>query len=206
MALRTLQHVVISNFEVADDTTIHAGDAVALNTAGKLVLADRGAADAFVGFAYGDNADTGNTMIIPDPVGSNTLTNTTSASNANSSFSSATNGFYVGPKRAIGDFQDESIDNVTNLTASDDPRRGLPVLTTPSTEFVTDRFKLLTTNAATTDAGAVWTPTPGDLCTYGAEAGNEGQLVALGDDTHGTAVARVTRYDATAGLLYVVKL
>jgi hypothetical protein len=117
-------------------------------------------------------------MINNDPAGSNFVNG--------SAFQSYTNGFYVGVKRAIADFKDESVDVVTNLTAGIPTysSRGVTVYTTPSSQFVTDRFALLTAQNAGNDL-ANWTgttgstaPAPGDLLTVGASNGQATSVAA----------------------------
>jgi hypothetical protein len=116
-------------------------------------------------------------MINNDPVGSNFVNG--------SIFQTYTCGFYSGLKRAIGDFKDESIDVVTNLTAGIPTyaQRGVSVYTTPSTQFVTDRFALVTAASASSDSNG-WTgttgstsPTPGDLLSIGSSNGNGSSTV-----------------------------
>jgi len=239
MALRTLQAVVATNYSKLSVNPVLAGDIVAISTASAasginpacVIRATRSAASGgseasgiVRGFAVGvcgDDALGTNpygetpTMINNDPAGSNFVNGST--------FQSYTAGFYVGVKRAIGDFKDESVDVVTNLTAGIPAlsSRGVTVYTTPSTQFVTDRFTLLTASSATADAGAAWTPTPGDLVTWGAGNGalvtttptnpqaatsasyNAGLLVKdAGSTSYSNPVGRVDFYDSGAGLLY----
>ena len=201
MALRTLQAVVANNFYNLTADPVLAGDIVAFNinaTAGGALVnpacvaraarinSASGSAVSYtsdppgvvtrgqiVGVC-GDDAlginPSGETpfMINNDPAGSNFV-------NGNV-FQTYTAGFYVGPKRAIGDFKDESIAIVSNLTQQIPIYDGRPVTvyTTPSTQFVTDRFANLTAQNMTVDA-ANWTgstgstvPSPGDLLTVGA--------------------------------------
>jgi len=195
MALRTLQAVVATNYSKLSSDPILAGDIVAFNygstnTAGvnpaPVARAARyngaGTVSSIPPVVYsrgqivgvcGDDALGTNpsgvtpTMINNDPAGSNFVNGST--------FQSYTAGFYVGPKRTIADFKDESVDVVTNLTAGIPTysSRGVTVYSTPSTQFVTDRFALLTAAAAGVDV-AGWTgttgsstPAPGDLLTVG---------------------------------------
>lgn len=201
MALRTLQSVVATNYSKLSTDPILAGDIVAFNSGstyasgvnpGLVARCCRGVATAnstntaatspvgvwlrgqIVGVA-GDDALGNNpagetpTMINNDPAGSNFVNGST--------FQSYTAGFYVGAKRAIADFKDESVDVVTNLTAGVPiySSRGMTVYSTPSTQFVTDRFGLLTAGATTAVDTASWagttggtSPAPGDLLTVGA--------------------------------------
>jgi hypothetical protein len=200
MALRTLQAVVATNYSKLSSDPILAGDIVAFNygstnTAGvnpaPVARAARfnggGNVSSIPPVVYsrgqivgvcGDDALGTNpsgetpTMINNDPAGSNFVNGST--------FQSYTAGFYVGAKRAIADFKDESVDVVTNLTAGIPTysSRGVTVYSTPSTQFVTDRFALLTAAAGGLDV-AGWTgttgsstPAPGDLLTIGSNQYN----------------------------------
>jgi hypothetical protein len=138
-------------------------------------------------------------LVLADPVGSNYI-------DGSGVFQSNNNGFYVAAKRAIGDFQSEIVNGVTNLSAQssgyEGPRRGVGVYNTPGGQFVTDQFTLSISSGVNADAGGTWTPAPGDACTFAA-AGT-GKLVKLETmGTHGPMVARVDKYDSAAGLLYI---
>lgn len=201
MALRTLQAVVATNYSKLSTDPILAGDIVAFNNGSTFAAGVNPApvARCVRGVATANSTNTATTapvgvwlrgqilgvsgddalgtnpagetptMINNDPAGSNFVNGST--------FQSYTAGFYVGAKRAIADFKDESVDVVTNLTAGIPTysSRGVTVYTTPSTQFVTDRFALLTAGATTAVDTASWTgttggssPQPGDLLTVGA--------------------------------------
>lgn len=200
MALRTLQAVVANNFNNLVSDPVLAGDIVAFNLsatatgvnpncvsrAARVNSAAGGAASAttdppgiqFRGQIVGVSGDdalgtnpSGETpyMINNDPAGSNFV-------NGNV-FQSYTAGFYVGPKRAIGDLKDEGISFVANLTQGVPvyDQRPITVYTTPSTQFVTDRFANLTAASNSPDVTG-WTgstggtvPQAGDLLTVGAD-------------------------------------
>jgi len=244
MALRTLQAVVATNYSKLSTDPILAGDIVAFNNnstyapgvnpalvarACRVGGASSGASATtspvgvfsrgqIVGVAADDALGTNPagetpTMINNDPAGSNFVNGST--------FQSYTAGFYVGAKRAIADFKDESVDVVTNLTAGIPTysSRGMTVYSTPSTQFVTDRFALLTTGAGAANADVTpWagttggsSPQPGDLLTVGANntaastyastpsaptattattaTNNAGLLVSAGSYTQATTVA-----------------
>lgn len=212
MAIRELFSVIQSNFDVARDTTqlanpyFVAGQILARDGATGLARkADRAntsPVDTVVGISADDHARTGVTMIIPDPVGS-TFVDSNGVLQANN------NGFYVATKRALLDFIDEPVTNVSDLTSGatgyQGPRRGVGVYTTPSGQFVTDQFVAVKTASASTDSGTAYSFAPNDLLTFGAAA-NAGKFVALNSTTDGKIVARVDRYDAAAGLLYVTQL
>ena len=206
MAIRALNSVIVANYDTLATASWQAGACLALNSStGNVQLATRasGADTAnfatFVGFSSDDTARSGNTMILADPVGSNYI-------DGSGVFQSNNNGFYVAAKRAIGDFQSEIVNGVTNLSAQssgyEGPRRGVGVYNTPGGQFVTDQFTLSVSDGVNSDGGGTWTPAPGDACTFAA-AGT-GKLVKLATmGTHGPMVARVDKYDAAAGLLYI---
>jgi hypothetical protein len=205
MAIRALNSVIVANYDTLATASWQAGAALALNSStGNVQLATRasGADTAnfatFVGFSSDDTARSGNTMILADPVGSNYI-------DGSGNFQSNNNGFYVAAKRAIGDFQSEIVNGVTNLSAQssgyEGPRRGVGVYNTPGGQFVTDQVSLVVSSGVNADAGGTWTPAPGDACTFAADG--SGKLVKLATiGTDGPMVARVDKYDSAAGLLY----
>jgi len=216
--------LIQGNFEMSKSVTCLAGDCLVRSPYTSLcIIADRALSVTaynsgtgafshdgynFVGFAADDHARTGATMILPDPVGS------TVVSSDGSTFTASNNGFYAVAKRALGDFMDELVTNVSDPTSGSTgyqgPRRGIGVYTSPSGQFVTDRFVAVITATNTTDDTSPYTFLPGDLLTFGsATQGNSGKLVAIDPAalaTDGIAVGRVDKYDATAGLLYFTQL
>lgn len=231
MALRALNSVVAANYSKQSSDPVLAGDIVAFNygsanNAGVnpalVARACRGntnntASTAPVGVflrgqiigvcaddAVGTNpAGETPTMINNDPAGSNFVNGST--------FQSYTAGFYVGVKRAITDFKDESIDVVTNLTAGIPTysQRGVTVYNTPGSQFVTDRFGLLTATAsnAGTDT-ASWagstgstSPSSGDLLTVGA---NNATANSYASTPTAPTVTTATTSTNNAGLLVSV--
>jgi len=231
MALRTLNSVVAANYAKLSSDPVLAGDIVTFNLSSNStsvnpssvcraarnngtsastsivpsIVASRG---QIVGVCADDALGTNPsgetpTMINNDPAGSNFLNGST--------FQSFTAGFYVGAKRAISDFKDESIDVVTNLTAGIPTysQRGVSVYSTPSSQFVTDRFALLTAAASNVD-NANWTntvgtsgaPQPGDLLTVGGNQGTNG-LTASANSNYPTAPTATNASASTnnAGLL-----
>jgi hypothetical protein len=206
MAIRALNSVIVANYDTLATASWQAGACLALNSStGNVQLATRasGADTAnfatFVGFSSDDTARSGNTMILADPVGSNYI-------DGSGVFQSNNNGFYVAAKRAIGDFQSEIVNGVTNLSAQssgyEGPRRGVGVYNTPGGQFVTDQVSLVVSSGANADGGGTWTPAPGDACTFAADG--SGKLVKLNTiGTDGPMVARVDKYDSAAGLLYI---
>lgn len=205
MALHVINSLIVANYDTKDNVEFTQGAALARDlsgaNAGLVRKADRATdvAANWVGFAADNHQRSGNTMILNDPVGSTYV-------DSNGNLQSNANGFYVADKRAIGDFQDETINGVTNLTAGaggyEGPRRGVGVFTTPSGQFITDQFVAVATSGATTDSGTPITFDIGDSLTFGVTA-NAGKLVRLASSAHGRAVAVVEKYDATAGLLWI---
>lgn len=222
MALRALNSVVAANYNKLSTNPILAGDIVMIDTSDTTqnpAVVKRGTRDAtynsrgyFVGVCADDALGTNPagetpTMINNDPAGSNFVNG--------SAFQSYTNGFYVGVKRAIGDFKDESIDVVTNLTAGIPtyPQRGVTVYTTPSSQFVTDRYALFESTTTTADGTTITAFVQGDLLTVssastntasGATVNGAGKLVRLDPTavTDGPVIGRVDYFDSGAGLLY----
>lgn len=212
MAIRALNSVIVANYDTLATASWQAGVCLAINSStGNVELATRAAgADTlnfatFVGFSSDDTARSGNTMILADPVGSNYI-------DGSGVFQSNNNGFYVGAKRAIGDFQSEIVNGVTNLSAQtsgyEGPRRGVGVYNTPGGQFVTDQYVEDLTTTVSADGGTYATFAPGDLLVPGASA-NAGKLVKLDSAAYGTdgiVVGRVDSFDAAAGLLYFTQI
>ena len=209
MAIRALNSVIVANYNTAASASWQAGACLMINASGLVEKADRNnnifdtlveQTGRFVGFSSDDTARTGNTMILADPVGSNYI-------DGSGVFQSNNNGFYVGAKRAIGDFQSEIVNGVTNLSAQtsgyEGPRRGVGVYNTPGAQFVSDQYVEDLTTTVSADGGTYATFAPGDLLVPGASA-NAGKLVKLDAAAYGTdgiVVGRVDYLDAAAGLL-----
>lgn len=195
MAIKALNNSIVENFQIARSTTVHAGQCVATDNTGLIVLADRANWQGTAGIGYterykvlglcaDDAATTGNTFITNDPVGSTFLVGT--------GFSSYANGWYVGVKRDIGDFQDEAINAATNLTqttTTGNTQRGVGVYLAPG-EFITDQVNL-TQKTSTNQTDAAYTTanaTPGLALTVGAGS-NKGTLIVLNATGDGPVVA-----------------
>ena len=214
MAIRALNSVIVANYNTAASASWQAGACLMINASGLVQKADRSdtlfdtlveQTGRFVGFSSDDTARTGNTMILADPVGSNYI-------DGSGVFQSNNNGFYVGAKRAIGDFQSEIVNGVTNLSAQtsgyEGPRRGVGVYNTPGAQFVTDQYVEDLTTTVSADGGTYATFAPGDLLVPGASA-NAGKLVKLDAAAYGTdgiVVGRVDSFDAAADLLYFTQI
>jgi hypothetical protein len=214
MAIRALNSVVVANYNTAAAASWQAGACLMIGSDGLVLKADRSVAafdslveqtGKFVGFSADDTARTGNTMILADPVGSSYV-DTSGVMQSNN------NGFYTVSKRAIGDFQAENVNSVTNPTAGssgfEGPRRGVGIYNTPGGQFVTDQFVAVITASISSDDTAAATFAPGDLLVPGA-SGNAGKLVQLDAAAYGTdgiVVGRVDSYDSAAGLLYFTQI
>ena len=213
MAIRALNSVIVANYNCAATASWQSGACLMLNASGLVEKADRGNAifdslveqtGRFVGFSSDDTARTGNTMILADPVGSNYI-------DGNGAFQTNNNGFYVASKRAIGDFQSEIVNGVTNLSAQtsgyEGPRRGVGVFNTPGGQFVTDRYAAIASTNVNFDGAAAYTLLPGDLLTVAGSLAQAGKLVKLDDrGTDGPIVGRVDSLDSASGLLYFTQL
>jgi hypothetical protein len=216
MAIRALNSVIVANYNTAANASWQAGACLMINASGLVEKADRGNTifdtlveqqGRFVGFSSDDTARTGNTMILADPVGSNYI-------DGSGVFQSNNNGFYVAAKRAIGDFQSEIVNGVTNLSAQsagfEGPRRGVGVYNTPGGQFVTDQYAEDLTTTVSADGGSYTTFAPGDLLAPGAGA-NAGKVVKLDPGVGGygvdaVVVGRVDSFDSAAGLLYFTQM
>ena len=219
MAIRALNSVVVANYDTTSTATWSAGVGLQRSsTAGNVQIAQRaqgaaggvGFTGGFVGFSADDTARSGNTMILADPVGASFV-------DANGVLQANNNGFYVVSKRAIGDFQAENVNGLTNPTAGssgyEGPRRGVGVFNTPGGQFITDQFLSgsgSSTSAGNADSGTA-TYVPGALLTIAANG--SGKLVELAGSAVGIInasgagatmpiVGIVDRYDSAAGLLY----
>lgn len=215
MAVREVLTVLQSNFNVDKTQSFHAGAVLAVRTTNgvpQVFAADRSidtAPASVVGVAADDKARIGNTLILIDPVGSSVIADISSPANANGSFAASNNGYYVAPKRAIADYMDETVTNVSDLTSGatgyQGPRRGVGVYTTPSSQLITDQFVAFATASTTTDGTTPVTFATSDLLTYGVGV-NAGKFIKIGTGGDGKSVARVDNYDASAGLIYITLL
>jgi len=225
MAIKELLSVLQANINLTPvtDSGIHAGMAVARNSSGYAVKADRNAVAAgtqrYIGLAADDVTRSGNSFIQADPVGANGI-------NTDGSFDAQNNAWFVSAKRAIADYQDESVSNVSDLTSGANgwqgPRRGLGVFTTPSSQFVVDIYDSTTglgvvknavMNHATTvndDVTATANLAVNDYLTYGcANDSNQGYLIQFNPLTLSTALGteRIARVDEiTDTLVYITLL
>lgn len=218
MAIKELFSLVQSTVDIAASTqNIHAGMLVAKDSTGKAVLASRGTTVTaltnaeFVGLAADDACRTGNTFIQPDPVGSTKVA-------ADGTITANNNAFFSSTKRALADYQDETVTNVSNLvegaTGYQGPRRGLGVYNyTPGTQFIVDSLAVKSekTTTASADGGAASAWVPGTVLTIGvaANAGKFVELDAAAVGTDGYPIARLDKMEgsqAADGTLYWITL
>lgn len=216
MAIRALNSAIVANYDTYANATIFAGDALMLDSSGKVIPAHRSHASfdsvpemagRFVGFSADDTVRSGNTMILADPVGASYV-------DSSNNLVANNNAFYVVSKRAIGDFLAENVNGVTNPTAGstgfEGPRRGVAVFNTPGGQFITDRWAGVASSSLNGADGGSWTPAYGDLITVAAGAANSGKVVLYSPvglaNTHGVAFGRVDNYDSATGLLYFTQL
>lgn len=196
MAIRLLQSAIVENYDVSPDQKFYQGQALIFDTSSPTnatgvspvkkcnAIVTATTLGGFVGWSTTDHNTTGNTIIQNDPVGSTII-----SANGNT-FTSYANGFYVGAARRIGEFQDETVAVVTNLTdvspsGNATPLRGVGCVRQHGSQFVTDQFN------------ANITGTLGNRLYVGSDA-----LLTDTDPGSGYVLARVDYYDSTAGLLY----
>jgi hypothetical protein len=206
MAIYPLKNNKVANYDVLRASTFKSGMVVSYDSSGNAVKADRSlySSDSvreqlgkFIGFAYG-NHDTLNTIILPDPVGSNYL-------DSNNRLIDNVNNLYPQLVRSIDEFSDESISKYYNLS---DRRilseRGIGVFNLEGEIYVTDQYVKSLAYLIHSDSTTEITFSPGDLLTYGA-GNNAGKLVKV--DTSGfgpnvVIVGIVERFDSGTNLLY----
>ena len=198
MAIKELFSLVQSTMEISrsDSNIIHAGMAVARDSDGTAIGADRVTHTAFVGIAADDAARTGNTFIQSDPVGA------TKVSADGTTFTANNNAFFVSTKRALGDYQDETVSNVSDLTSGSTgyqgPRRGIGVYNyTPGTQFIIDGSVCLLgakcASSSTDGNGTTKSPWAiNDLLTTAVEA-SAGKWIVVDNTSYGTAYARIDK-------------
>jgi hypothetical protein len=221
MAIKELLSVLNANMNLTPttDSDIHAGMAVARNSSGYAVKADRAlnsVTKTYIGLSADDATRTGNGFIQADPVGANGL--------VAGVFTAENNGLFASAKRAIADYQDESVSNVSDLTSGANgyqgPRRGIGVFTTPSGQFIVDAYNATTTigvvkstyQTANEGGGlynidaATATLAVNDNLTFGASTqAGAGYLVKVAAaDTVSKKVARID--EIKNGLIYITML
>jgi hypothetical protein len=211
MAIYPYFSTTIINKDVLINSSFKAGMALVLDSNGRAIKADSqllmydSAAQKygkFLGFATSDHDISGNTIIIPDVIGSNYI-------DSNYNFIKSENTEYSVPKRSLLDYQDSAISNFYNATDLNPiSKRGIGVYNTPGDYFVTDQFNPVLHGDYGVDSITTTTLNPGDLLTFGGGI-NAGKLVKVNVDSIGPEVliiGKVVKHVQTAGLLYFKQL
>jgi hypothetical protein len=153
---------------------------------------------AIIGIAAGDSNVSGNTIIVPDYIGSNYL-------DANLNFISISDREYVSVKRQLLDYADETVNEYYNINYSPAPkRRGIGIYPLTGETFATDQFKPVLHGDYGIDSTGIVSFLPGDLLTFGGGI-NAGKLVKVNSNSLGSdvlVVGIVDRYNLSTGLLY----
>ena len=211
MAIYPYFSTTIINKDVLTNSSFKAGMALVLDSNGRAIKADSQLLvfesisqkyGKFLGFAASDHDISGNTIIIPDVVGSNYL-------DANYNFVKNENTEYSVAKRAILDHQDSAVSNFYNAS---DPnilsKRGIGVYNTPGDYFVTDQFVRVLHGDYGVDSTTLVDLNPGDLLTFGGGI-NAGKLVKVNVNSFGPdliIVGQVNKYVPATGLLYFTQV
>jgi hypothetical protein len=207
MAIFPYHSTTIINKDVLTASPFKAGMALIMDSNGRAIKADSQLLTSmsvqekyarFLGFAASDHDISGNTLIVPDVVGSNYL-------DTNNRFINNQNLEYSVPKRALLDLQDTAVSNFYNAS---DPniisRRGIGVYNTPGDIFLTDQFVPVLHGDYGFDNITVQTINPGDLLTFGGGV-NAGKFVKVNASSFGPnvlVVAIVEKYVVETGILY----
>jgi hypothetical protein len=207
MAIYPYFSTTIINKDVLTNSSFKAGMALIMNSNGMAIKADSQSLvfdsvyqkyGRFLGFAASDHDISGNTIIIPDVIGSNYL-------DSNYNFIKSENTEYSVPKRSLLDYQDSAISNFYNATDLNPiSKRGIGVYNTPGDYFVTDQFNPVLHGDYGVDSTTTTTLNPGDLLTFGGGV-NAGKLVKVNLDSFGPDVmvlGQVFKHLPSAGLLY----
>jgi len=207
MAIYPYYSTTTINKDVLTASSFKAGMALIMDSNGRAIKADSQQLISvsvtekyarFLGFAASDHNLSGNTLIVPDVIGSSYL-------DANNRFINNQNLEYSVPKRALLDLQDTAISNFYNAS---DPniisRRGIGVYNTPGDIFITDQFVPVLHGDYGLDNVDVVSVLPGDLLTFGGGV-NAGKIVKINVNSIGPdvlVVGVVDRYVSSTGLLY----
>lgn len=206
MAIYPYHSTTIINKDVLSASPFKAGMALIMDSNGRAIKADSQLLISttaqekyarFLGFAASDHDISGNTLIVPDVVGSSYV-------DLNYRFINNQNLEYSVPKRGLLDLQDTAISNFYNAS---DPniisRRGIGVYNTSGDIFITDQFVPKLHGDYGVD-GSTDTILPGDLLTFGGGV-NAGKLVKVNVNSFGPeiiVVGIVDKYVSSTGLLY----
>jgi hypothetical protein len=207
MAIYPVTNAYVINKDAVVGSTFKAGMILMTNSAGKVVPADSQALIfktinekqlAIIGVAAGDYNISGNTIIVPDYIGSNYL-------DSNSNFVSASDREFLSIRRQLLDYADETVNEYYNINYSPKPfRTGIGVYSLSGESFITDQFSPVLHGDYGLDSTVIQSLNPGDLLTFGGGI-NAGKLVKINTNSFGPdvlVIGIVDRYNSTTGLLY----
>jgi hypothetical protein len=207
MAIFPFSNAYVINKDVVVDSSFKAGMILMTNSSGNVVPADsqllvtKNLAEkqsAIIGIAAGDSNITGNTIIVPDYIGSNYL-------DSNSNFVSISDREYVSVRRQLLDYADETVNDYYNINYSPKPKRtGIGIYSLSGDTFATDQFNPVMHGDYGLDSTILQTLSPGDLLTIGGGI-NAGKLIKVNPNSIGPGVpiiGIVDRYNSSTGLLY----
>ena len=207
MAIFPFSNAYVINKDVSVGSSFKAGMVLMTNSAGNVVPADSQLLVSknisqkqlsIIGIAAGDSNVSGNTIIVPDYIGSNYL-------DSNSNFISLSDREYVSVKRQLLDYADETVNEYYNINYSPTPkRRGIGIYPLTGETFATDQFSPVLHGDYGLDNTSIISFSPGDLLTFGGGI-NAGKLVKVNVNSFGPdvlVVGIVDRYNLSTGLLY----
>ena len=206
MAIYPTQSNYIVDVDIITTTSFKAGMALMRDDNGRAIPADNSSllylslqrkAGKFLGFASSDHDAFGNTIIVPDVIGSSYL-------DENRNFVRFENPEVRTIRRALPDLQDPAYNNINPTDRTIVPKRGIGVYNQSGEVYITDQFVRVLHG----DFGQDYTETvafnPGDLLTFGSGV-NAGKLVKVNVNSIGTdivVVGVVVKYITATDLLH----
>jgi hypothetical protein len=206
MAIYPTQSNYIVDVDIITTTSFKAGMALMRDDNGRAIPADNATllylslqrkAGKFLGFASSDHDAFGNTIIVPDVIGSSYL-------DENRNFVRFENPEVRTIRRALPDLQDPASNNINPTDRTIVPKRGIGVYNQSGEVYITDQFVRVLHG----DFGQDFTETvafnPGDLLTFGSGV-NAGKLVKVNVNSIGTdivVVGVVEKYITATDLLH----
>lgn len=206
MAIYPLQSNYIIDVDIITTTSFKAGMVLMRDDNGRAIPADNASllylslqrkVGKILGFASSDHDAFGNTIIVPDVIGSSYL-------DENRNFVRFENPEVRTIKRALPDLQDPAYNNINPTDRTVVSKRGIGVYNQSGEVYITDQFVRVLHG----DFGQDFTDTvsfsPGDLLTLGSGV-NAGKLVKVNVNSIGTdiiVVGVVEKYIAATDLLH----
>ena len=206
MAIYPLQSNYIIDVDIITTTSFKAGMVLMRDDNGRAIPADNASllylslqrkVGKILGFASSDHDAFGNTIIVPDVIGSSYL-------DENRNFVRFENPEVRTIKRALPDLQDPASNNINPTDRTIVSKRGIGVYNQSGEVYITDQFVRVLHG----DFGQDFTDTvsfnPGDLLTLGSGV-NAGKLVKVNVNSIGTdiiVVGVVEKYIAATDLLH----